>query len=246
MGKLETVVYVRVSDVFPDLTPDHRTFVSLLQSLSLTDTLFRCARINLILSGPSDDNRFRRQDVVIRWCFSGDEIAAINGIAQKQGGAQNVAAFSRGTMLEMIRWASLVSANLPGNGETFEDVATRRTFAQAALVANDIWGERTFSGRLEPGDPIEVSRRKALSAFRKTYEITRETPQLGQRLGRGWYLFEEYFPRQWPTFHADFEAKSGLSFFEYYVCLCAIVSCFLDPKQSNCIFDAKGLGKGTP
>lgn len=59
-----TGVYIPVSEVFPSIQNNFETFRSLLQGLSRTDSLFWCARLNLIISCPSDSHRMIGQDAI--------------------------------------------------------------------------------------------------------------------------------------------------------------------------------------
>jgi hypothetical protein len=52
--KSEVGLFVPVGEVFPGMTADESTLLSLLQGLSRDDTLFMAARLNTIISGPGD------------------------------------------------------------------------------------------------------------------------------------------------------------------------------------------------
>jgi hypothetical protein len=244
MDEREMAVYIEVGQVFPDTEPDYDTFLGILSSLSLSDTLLRCATINLVLSGRSGATPHDRQDQAICWTFSDSEIHAINEAAKVHGGSMTMA-FCRGTMLELIRWVALVCTDRANDGATYEDADMRREFAKAALIANDIWGERVFTGRVEPG-MSEEQWRDALAAFRMSYEATRAIRQDLDMLARGWLLFGDYFSRTYPTFQEEFSDRTGLAFDDYYACLCAIVVHFLDPIKGNCCFHVEELGQNTP
>jgi hypothetical protein len=132
-------VYLPVSAVFPNLQSNFQTFKSLLQNLSRTDTLFWCSRLNLIVSDSTDVAHLAKQQFGLNEFFSSGEINAVNAFAQEHGGAQNVTVFFRGQLLELLRWATLLCHDHPEDGTTYEDPGVRRRFAQAALVASDIW-----------------------------------------------------------------------------------------------------------
>jgi hypothetical protein len=56
------------------------------------------------------------------------------------------------------------------------------------------------------GGPIKDVRRQSLGAFRKGIEEGNAAPHLGRTFGRGWSLFNDYFPRFYLDFHRDFLA----------------------------------------
>lgn len=62
----ETGVFCPVSEVFPDVTADLETLRNLLGKLSRTDTLFWCARFNLILSNPANADHRGKQQYVLK------------------------------------------------------------------------------------------------------------------------------------------------------------------------------------
>lgn len=131
-------VYVPVSVVSPGTPADIDTFLSLLSTLSRTDVVFWCARINHVLTNASDLNHMERQAFGVREFLTPEEADLIAVFAEAHGGTVTI--FLRGALLEIIRWAVLVCEDHATDGTTFEDAETRRTFAKVALIANDIWG----------------------------------------------------------------------------------------------------------
>jgi hypothetical protein len=121
-------VFVPVSAIYPEVTSDFATFCSLVRSLSRTDTLFWCARLNLILSNPENRDRIGKQEYVIRRFLDDDQIEHLRRFAAEHGGADGVAVFLRAQLLELMRWTCLLAEDHPNDGETFEDPDVRRTF----------------------------------------------------------------------------------------------------------------------
>jgi hypothetical protein len=236
MPQSQVGVYLPVSEVFPNIRSDFQTFKSLLQNLSRADTLFWCSRLNLIVSDSSDIDHIAKQQFGTNQFFTSEEIIAINDFAKRHGGAQNFTVFFRGQLLELLRWVTLYCHDHPGDGTTFEDAEVRRRFAQAALLASDIWARRVFKDRFSLDGGIEIARRRALGPSRKSIEATSSTPNLSKSLGRGWYLVNDYFPRHYPRFEEEFRASTDLSVEEYYICLAAVMANFIDPKRGTGIF----------
>jgi hypothetical protein len=239
-------VYIPVSEVFPDIQSDFRTFKTLLNSLSLTDTLFWCARLNLVISDPSEGDHVAKQQFAISQFLRAEDIKALNKFAQKSGGSKNVIVFFRGQLLELIRWVTLHCENQPGDGNTFEREEVRRSFAKAALIASDVWAKRVFGNAFSLDGGVELGRQRALGSIRKSIESTSIALDLSKSLGRGWDLFSKYLPNGYRTFEKEFEVATGFSVKEYYICLCTIITSFMTSKRNNGIFDSATLGKSTP
>ena len=233
-------VYLPVSEVFPDTESNFETFISLLKRLSLTDALFWCARLNLVISKSEVDHKVK-QEFCLKQLLSQDEIRKVNDFTRKHGGASKVTIFFRGQLLELIRWLVLFSKNLPGDGTTFEGPKMRQDFVKAALIVSDIWAQRVFSDRFSMKGGKTVARNRALGPIRKSVEATLRVSMLPQFLGRGWLLFTEYFPRHYHFFEKEFRLTTHIALEEYYVCVAAIIINFMSPKIGSGLFNTHEL-----
>ncbi len=92
-------IYVPVSAIFPEVTADFATFCSLVQSLSRTDTLFWCARLNLILSNPENSNSHSKQDYAVGLFLDHDEVEHLNRFVAEHRQSSSVAVFLRPQLL---------------------------------------------------------------------------------------------------------------------------------------------------
>ena len=237
-------VYVPISEVFPDVQNDIDTFRSLLLKLSRTDTLFWCARLNLVVSAnTSNIDLIEAQQFGLNRFFKANEIEAINDFAQKHGGVNRIKVFFRGQLLELFRWAALLCVDHPDDGTTYEKSQVRETFAKASLIASDVWGNRVFSNKFSLDGGIEIARKRALGPNRKSMEATIEAPELTQSLGRGWALFNDYLPRHYQSFNADFFSVTGISVEQYFVAFAAMVTSFTNPQGNTGIFNIGDLQK---
>ena len=181
-------VYVPISVVFPHINSEIKTFRSILAGLSRTDTLFWCARLNLVLSTKFDVDSIERQKFGLNQFFSRSEIRAISDFIVSNGGIERVKVFFRGQLLELFRWVALYCIDHPGDGDTYEDPDVRRKFGQAALIASDIWNKRVFEDKFSLEGGIELARKRALGPIRQSMEATKSSQELAQTLGRGWTL----------------------------------------------------------
>lgn len=239
-------VYIPVSEIFPDIQSDFKTFKSLLHDLSRTDTLFWCARLNLVISDSSNVDHLTRQQFGLNQFLATEEISAVNDFARRHRGTQRVEIFFRGQLLELLRWVALYCHGRPGDGTTFEDPEIRRKFTQAALLASDIWAKRIFENRFSVNGGIDIGRKRALGAIRKSIEATTLSPDLSKSLGRGWTLFKDYFSRFYKPFESEFLSLTGISIEQYFICLSAIMTNFMNPRIGAGIFDSSTLGESTP
>src|SRR5437879_7222959 len=114
-------VFIPLEDVFEGTENSFQTFRSLLEDLSLTDTLFWCARLNLIVSNPVISNHVVKQQYGLNAIFTPDEISKINNFVEEHDSAANVAVFFRSQLLELLRWVCLFCKDHPNDGVTFDD-----------------------------------------------------------------------------------------------------------------------------
>src|SRR5713226_7427037 len=181
----QTRAYIPLSAIFPDIHNDFETFKSLLQGLSRTDTLFWCARLNLVISNPDADH-IMGQEFALKQFLTADEINTINNFARRNGGAQKNIVFFRGQLLELVRWAVLYCHDHPGDGTTFDDPEVRQEFVQAALIAGDIWAKRVFGSRLSTNGGVSVARKRALGPLKKSIKPKLSPPDLPGSRGEEW------------------------------------------------------------
>jgi hypothetical protein len=99
-----------------------------------------------------------------------------------------------------------------------------------------LWSQRVYANRLSGGGPIEDVRRQSLGAFRKGVEEGNVAPHLGRTYGRGWSLFNDYFPRFYPDFHRDFRAATGLTLEQYMTCVTGLSTFTVATKKDGPLF----------
>ena len=146
-------VFIPVENVFEGTDSTFQVFRSLLDDLSLTDTLFWSARLNLVVSNPLISDHMLKQQYVLNIFFTHEEITKVNRFVQEHGGVSNVAIFFRGQLLELLRWVCLFCEDKPNDGRSFDDPETRRIFAKALLIAGSLWG----GGYTATGFPLRAA-----------------------------------------------------------------------------------------
>jgi hypothetical protein len=242
-------IYVPISAIFPETEPTFSSFRSLLGRLSRTDVLFWCARLNSIVSGQSGLSHEQRQAFGRRQFLSQAEIGLLDRFCSNQNRpVGSVTVFFRGQILELFRWAALYCDDQDGDRTTFEDPEMRRTFAQACLIASDLWSRRVYGEAgeaLDPAGGLNAARRRALGPFRKGMEGSLTPGELSQSLGRGWQLFREYVPRVESRFESTFESATHLSTEDYFICWSALITNYTKPASETTIFSADSMAEPT-
>jgi hypothetical protein len=230
-------IYVPVYEVFPGTEPSLPVFTSLLGKLSLTDVLFWCARLNHVVTSKSNFTHEQKQAFGLRQFFSPAEIARLDYFcAAQQRPPASVTIFFRGQLLELVRWAALCCDDRPDDGTTFEDPEKRHIFAQACLIASDVWARRIYGDALTLEGGIDAARQRTLGPFRKGAEGSLTSSELSQDLGRGWRLFCQHMPRFDTGFEALFQSATGLSTEDYFVCWSALITNYAKPNAEATIF----------
>lgn len=234
-------VFVPVDAVFPDISATAATLKTLLSTLSRTDALIWCARLNLIVSNPSYENSWNKQLYGLHNFFSQDDIKKVAKFFSNRNGPATV--FFRGQLLELIRWICLCCKDLPGDGSTFSDLETRRTFAKAALIASDLWGKRTYGDKMHLEEGVEAARRRTLGAVRLAYDAVDDGRDPLMAIGLGRTLFLDHFVALEPSFPEKFKTETGLEIEDYFGLLCAIGIHYLNrtPEEAAKSTDKSGI-----
>ena len=151
-----------------------------LANLSRDDTLFECARANIIVTGAGADDPLQAPTEALDRLLTTQDIDQINAFARAYGAPPPIV-FFRGQMFELMRWVARHCRNLPGDGTTYADANTRRNFVKAALIAGMLWSYRIYGMRLKGDGSVQIRRNRAMGAFRKAMGESNFTPNLGRK-----------------------------------------------------------------
>lgn len=234
--------FVQLADVFPELTTDFETFRSILRQLSRTDTLFWCARLNLIISNPAISDFKEKQEFGLARFFGSEEIAGINNLFRQRGSVEKVTVFFRGQLLELIRWACLLCEDQANDGNTYESPEVRRLFAQAVLIASELWGNRVYPNLSSFKGDLQQARYRCLPDMRLGVEGSSYQLDALRALGRGSAMFREHLPKFHGATEKDFQAKTGLTLKDYFDCLATLITNFLNQNEDVAVKDIKNPG----
>jgi hypothetical protein len=231
-------VFVPPGAVFPGLEPTERALMAILETLSRDDTLFMCARINIIVSGFGDFEVKSRQEQAINNLKVPGLLDRINDYCRLRPPGKLPVVFFRGQMLELMRWVSRYGRNLPSDGASLDDPQRRENFVKAALIASELWGKRIFGDKLTPNVGLAEMRRRALGAFRRGVDESGTAPHMGSAIGRGIGLFTNYMPVCYPRFAEEFEAATGMPLRQYLGCATVLMLKTMQHNKEGPLFGA--------
>jgi hypothetical protein len=246
-------IFVPYDAVFSEGVATFDHFKKLVKSLSLTDTLFWCARLNLILADSKTDEQ-AKQEYYLNCFFTAQQIQALNNFVIEHGGSDHVGVLHRGALLELIRWVCLFCSDHNDDGETFEKPEVRETFAMVLLIASELWAKRVYGGSAFEGASLNEKRRNALSLIRHSLLETSCYPQPFESISRGVKLFGVLLPQFYANFLSEFHKNTGLHLDDYYLCLCTIMAHYTNSgarsgvggKMESGIFTLKGILASAP
>src|SRR4029079_7712226 len=176
---------------FPGLPADFEELKRLVRTLSRTDAIFWCARLNALVTTPTDGDLKDVQGHCIGRFFERDAIDRINAFARDNGGRENVSVFFRGQLLELLRCIALLSEDREGDGTTFELPEVRLAFVRAAVLASEVWARRVYRGGFGADRLLEEERARLLSSMRVASMESGISPRPFVALARGALLFGE-------------------------------------------------------
>jgi hypothetical protein len=169
-------VFVPHSALFPGQPDDFLEFKRIVRSLSLTDTIFWCARLNILLHSSDEERDSLKLESAAVFLTAPGVVERANEFARAYGGANRVNVFFRGQLLELLRWTVLLCQDSPNDGRTFDEPEVRTAFLRAALLASDVWSRRVYGKRFDGELPIEVLRNNVLPSIRLMSMETRSSP----------------------------------------------------------------------
>lgn len=241
----EVGIFVPVGVLFPGTQPTEAALIETLKTLSRDDTLFHCARVNTIASGPGDFDIRGRQLRLLKTYGTPADIPKIDAFTREHPGAGLPMVFFRGQMLELMRWVARYCENHPGDGDTYKADEVRTQFVKAALIASEIWSKRIYYDSISAPGTVEALRLRALGPFRKAIEEAGLAPHLGVAFGRSQSLFGTYLPRAYPAFHAEFERATGLTFDDYMACTAGLATYVMVNSEHGPLFVADTVAAST-
>lgn len=201
-------VFAEHQKVFPGLPSDFAEFKRLVRTLSRTDALIWCARLNIHFGYPVKDAAHDVQQHFITLFLGRDEIDRINELVAQYGFVQ---VFFRGQILELMRWISLLCNDHDTDGTTFNDRETRTSFVRAALLASEVWGRRVyrddFNSARVPSD--------ALATMRMAHIEQTDGPDPFLSVARG-AVVARHLKARLPGAEEAFYSRIGLTFEDYF------------------------------
>ncbi|MGB8683011.1 MAG: hypothetical protein WCD12_09020 [Candidatus Binatus sp.] len=221
--------FIPVAVASPGVSADRETLKSLLEPLDLKEVLFITARLNLIVSDKvNDDSREvhwslrlqKLQSELVLNFFNEEQVSRISSyLKARKAGPGSWQAFFRGQLLELVRQACVFCSERPDAIRIETDSMQRARFAEAALIASDLWSERVYQGRFTGPEDLEDKRLNMLGPFRRSHTETSFGPDLPTAFVRGKRLICELLTDECRDFEDLFRSKTNLSLDEYYTWL---------------------------
>ena len=154
----EIVSYVELEDVFPGRECSIAYLSECLSALPLDLVLEMCARANQITSGSSNLSLIERQRKLAGGILSPEALENLKNATRRSnaGDPHKVALFSRAQLIELTRWALLLSnADAPPLGRPWNQ-EEKDMFVQAALICSWLSGARVRA-MLEKNKEIDAN-----------------------------------------------------------------------------------------
>jgi len=213
-------VFVPFGVLEPGRSATETTMVELVSRLDRDAALLVCGHVNALVTGSGSSDVPERQQRAFRAVGTpgdGDLIDQWHRSTRPKGASAVI--FFQGQLLELTRWLALHGSPASGDPACFDQPEVRKTFLRAALLASDLWSNRTIGDRLSGGQTDAEAIERALGAFRKSMEESGVAAHLGIAIARGRLLFERFLPERLPSYRADFAAATGMSIGDYLTCV---------------------------
>ncbi|MHB9130421.1 MAG: hypothetical protein ACYDBB_04930 [Armatimonadota bacterium] len=216
---------ITLDDILPNEHYSFEYLVDTVKSISRTDALLWCGRLNSIISNPFNTDHANNQRIAGSYFLTGEPAKRADVALQQRGGINRNTLFFRGQLLELIRLTSVLSIDQENDGVTFEDPEVNERFLKAALMAGELWASTTYCNLSIEGGR-ETARRRAAAGFRKAISDNNDAMHPVVAFARGYDLFSEYMPRHLQEFLAHFQTRNNLTIEEYYTAFILIMYFF--------------------
>ena len=220
-------VFLTLEAVFPGEQPSLDSLKDLLKDLNRSEVIATCSRLNLSISdhlneatGSWLERHVRKQWETATSFFRPEQLPIIQEFIRKHPHCSIV---FRGQLIELIRWAALFCRDEEPTDELLNDLNKRDAFAKALLTVNSIWNARVYRDQLVYSDDLTARRLRLLPRFRRSLSETEKGPDLTQAFARGKAIVVGQLCRLYPDFSERFQATSGLTLSDYYLCLLFII-----------------------
>lgn len=234
-------VFIPHEVVFPGEPSTFDAFRDLLRTLSRTDALIWCARLNHTLDNSGHHEDHFIQNRAARRFLQDEHLDRINAWARRERRSQgDTNLFFRGQLLELICWVALLCDDLPGDGHTFEDEATRVRFTRAALMVSDAWGTSVYQDDFRATGSPEEDRVRAAAAVRRGLSLSTSRSGLLEAIARGSSIYGGELRAGQPEFERFFSQASGMRFDEY-LALAIALAMFYGVRSGDVIESSSAL-----
>jgi hypothetical protein len=205
-----------VEAAYPTISASWGDFERVVARLSRTDTLLHAARLGAIVSQATHEGVPQQQRRALQ--FLAPSAGAIDGGRTFEASShESVRPVFRGQLLELIRWVSLLAADAPDDGTTFESQDQRDLLFAALLIAGDVWCKHAFAGIDSATGDSDAALAARLQFLHRNHSLHQLAPPLNVTLGRGWRIVGTHLRDVCPDFDSWFAEATGRSLHEHFV-----------------------------
>jgi hypothetical protein len=176
------------------------------------------------------EDQINQNDLIERF-FDESQQKRINKYFQNLSNGQTGVVFHRGQLLELIRWVCLYCEG--ANETTFQSFDEKQSFAQAALIANELWHNRIYK---HWNQEQKITLENSLIPLRLAIADSSPPVDIIRVFGKGNILFTDIFPRHFRDFETEFFRATNLSIDNYYTLLFAILALLESATQKRQYF----------
>jgi len=224
-------------DLFPGIRTDTKSLIEMLKPLSLTDTVFACAKLSWSVSDPMAGYPEVRQAALAERFLPDDVVRRARAHAREQGGFEHSWVFSRPPLLELARLAIIHCDDKSNDGYSFDDIGLRRVFFQALSIMNDRWVREAARPNILGTQFSLYKTIDSLASSRRSIEGGLQAPDLRYALGRARLIFGGLYSQDLVR---KFEERNKISVADFLQILTVSTATYLRPNS-----DARHFQFGT-
>lgn len=231
---------VTVTEAFPNVrypefagNPEKRkeylidALKSRLKRFSLGEALRYCAHLNLFISVSEDPRiNFDEQWPLIQMLFPEKAAAKIAKLIGRNRAGPSPTVFSRGQILEMIRWTLVCCPEKGKYSDPLQNNRSKTAFSEALLIAGEIASLQAEDKQCFEESDGYKKRLCLLTAVRRLALQSALKDNLIRSFGRGKMMFFEFLPETMPDFVTEFQKHNHLSLEEYFACLTLVMASY--------------------
>lgn len=252
--------FIELKELYPEEQISEENFIKIIQRLSLTDSLFFCSRILIVLYQTkyvAEEKKFSllskldKQVIILNFLHASISDDSCNNFDTKilpDLRNENRVIFFPGQIIELMRWLIRYGSDKENDGQSFESNELRTDFFKALLFSSYYWSE--FANQDLKHIPkneacLSKSKCQSLRTCRLSNYAHDNGPSFSPDLAmaRGNYFFNELLPSlpackfQYKEFSNSFKKTTGFTLSDYQDSIALLVfHQFILPTPDQILF----------